>query len=50
MENTKSLKDTVEHLIYFFFEHFIFKSRTWEVFVMMVPAMLTRVPYQNDAP
>lgn len=41
MENTKSLKDTVEHLI--------FKSRTSEVFVMMVPAMLTHVPYQNDA-
>ena len=42
MENTKSLKDTVEHLI--------FKSSTWDVFVVMVPTMLTRVPYQNDAP
>lgn len=47
---TQKVSKTQLNILFIFFEHFIFKSRTWEVFVMMVPAMLMRVPYQNDAP
>lgn len=45
---TQKVSKTQLNILFIFFEHF--KSRTWEVFVMMVPAMLMRVPYQNDAP